>query len=159
MTDMAKSETDPFSDEEMFAGNGNTNAGLEEVRDTPCIFVPKEYDEKGIPINGNDVPFVEVDVISFGDPNQPEKVEGVYIFGRALVGSFKRSAKKNSAGELNRNGFPFMHLGVPFENKAKKQSGRNAPWDLKPVEDEKVRKAMAAYARVNLKPSSPFDEE
>lgn len=149
--------SDPF-DDEMFAGNGNSNAGLDAVRDTPCIFVPKQYDEKGIPINGKDVPFVEVDVISFGNLNAPEKVDGVYVFGRALVGSFKRSAGFNNEGKLNSNGFPFMHLGVPFENKAKKKSGQNAPWDLKPVEDETARKAMAAYARENLKPSSPFED-
>lgn len=155
MTDLDK--PDPF-DDEMFEGNGSTNAGLSEVKDTPCIFVPKEYDEKGIPINGENVPFVEADVISFGDLNQPEKIEGVYIFGRALVGSMKRSAKKNSEGLLNKGGFPFMHLGVPFEDKAKKQSGRSIPWGLKSVEDEATRKVMARYAREHLKPeeTDPF---
>ena len=145
--------TDPF-DEDIFSGNGAGGGGLDEVQDKPCIFVPLEY-KKGTGLQGSqgeDKYLIVAKIISFGNPESPEVHEDIPIFGTALVSGMKLLAKKNESGTLTDKGFPFMRLGTPFKNKAKGKVG-NPMWDMKPVEDEGLRRAMAEYAYKHLKPS------
>lgn len=151
-------DVDPF-DDDIFSGNGAGGGGLDEVCDQPCIFIPQEY-KLGTGLQGSDKSdkyLVVAKVVSFGDPANPEVHDELPIFGTALVSGMKQMAKKNEAGVLTEKGFPFMKLGVPFKNKAKGKVG-NPMWDMKAIEDENLRRAMAKYAHENLRASDPFSD-
>lgn len=151
-------DSEPF-DDDIFAGNGAGGDGLDEVCDQPCIFIPQEY-KKGSGLqnkDGEEKYLIVAKVVSFADPANPEIHDELPIFGSALVSGMKLMAQKNERGTLTEKGFPFMKLGIPFKNEQKKKFG-NAQWDMKSVEDETLRRAMAKYAHENLKPSDPFSD-
>jgi hypothetical protein len=149
--------SDPFED--LFT-NGASASGLEVYENHPILLIPHDFKEGGFEdAKGDKKDIVDPDIVTFIDPDNPEKEDAVRVFAGRLVVSLKKGAIFNDANPQgdSETGLPRMTIGTL--KKGAKSPGKNQPWLLEPITDDKLKGKMAAYARKNLAAKNPFGED